>query len=778
MFTGSDSVVSGTRSKTQIWLVGQTRSELPHNVLPTTGDVIRTFFHHHKTLKKTVPESCKIVSDGLIEIWNRARIPTTYLPHIVAKLRSVVDKYGAIKKNKGRASNAQQTLEKEFTSNGNKLFDIAHRDAETLCKIIGDKLFLEDQRGCRKMILGGIDTELSAREDRAEQRRKVQEERQVKEKVRKVENASASYQSDDSDSEELDKDDDVGFEIEIPLYYHKQLSATDDCSQSCAAGKKPDFIQEMLSSQDVSSALDRINLSDRKFTILAAAIAKASKEDLNDVALSRSTVHRKRLQSRAKNDMHIREQFLSRNKPPLLVHWDGKVMLDSTNLENRHSNTDRLAVVVTGRDIDKILGIAKIPSGTGQAQANATFQLLHLWELTDDIVGMCFDTTASNTGVNSGACVLLQKLLGRNLMYFACRHHMHEVIIGEVFTVLFGPTRGPNVGLFERFSKFWVHIDRSRYKPLDDARLDSPLLQQLRDAVCLFLKQFLLHDTSYLPREDYKEMITLCLLLLGCELPTGAYHFRVPGAYHLARWMAKVIYCMKIYLFRDQFQLTASERKHLTEFCLFATHLYVNAWISCPVASDAPYNDLLLFKRIKQYTAINSTVAEAAMKKLKNHLWYIGSEMIPLSIFSDKVSGSEKMMIVERMILSGDDWSIRGFKYSAGECESLESKSLHELITSSSTASLRSLGLDVVVLSGKDPETWNDIPSFHEAAEVIRSLKVVNDAAERSVALMSTFNQSITRTESEMQRLVQIVEDNCRRIPDSSKSTLKAYTPR
>ena len=78
----------------------------------------------------------------------------------------------------------------------------------------------------------------------------------------------------------------------------------------------------------------------------------------------------------------------------------------------------------------------------------------------------------------------------------------------------------------------------------------------------------------------------------------------------------------------------------------------------------------------------------------------------------------------------------------------MESKSLHELITSLSTASLCSLGLDVVVLSGKDPEIWNYIPSFHEASEVIRSLTVVNDAAERSVALMSTFNQSITRTES------------------------------
>ena len=44
-----------------------------------------------------------------------------------------------------------------------------------------------------------------------------------------------------------------------------------------------------------------------------------------------------------------------------------------------------------------------------------------------------------------------------------------------------------------------------------------------------------------------------------------------------------------------------------------------------------------------------------------------------------------------------------------------------------------------------------------------------------SVALMSTFNQSITKTESEMQKLIQVVEDNRKRIPDCRKSILMIY---
>jgi len=77
-----------------------------------------------------------------------------------------------------------------------------------------------------------------------------------------------------------------------------------------------------------------------------------------------------------------------------------------------------------------------------------------------------------------------------------------------------------------------------------------------------------------------------------------------------------------------------------------------------------------------------------------------------------------------------------------------------------------------------DPETWNDSPVYTQNKSIISSLKVINDIAERSIALMSNFNASITENESEMQRLIQVVEDHRQRVPDSSKRTLNAYTVR
>ena len=272
-------------------------------------------------------------------------------------------------------------------------------------------------------------------------------------------------------------------------------------------------------------------------------------------------------------------------------------------------------------------------------------------------------------------------------------------------------------------------------------------------------------------------MVELALLFLNIPSSSAQFHFQHPGAYHMARWMAKVIYCFKIYAFRKQFKLTVKEERSLEEFCLFAALVYVESWISCPIACDAPRNDLNLLRKFKMYENVNKEVSQAATRKLQNHLWYLGPEMVPLSLFSTKVSDEEKRLIVSKLIQSGDDWSTRGIKYPSKNCDELLNKRLHELVNSSSTAALKTLGLDVRVLADLDPQSWNNLQPFQDVNTAVQSLSVVNDSAERSIALMSVFNDSITKSEKEMQKLIQVVEENRKRIPDTRKTTLSSYLP-
>jgi len=55
-----------------------------------------------------------------------------------------------------------------------------------------------------------------------------------------------------------------------------------------------------------------------------------------------------------------------------------------------------------------------------------------------------FDTTSSNTGLLSGACVILDQLIGRPLLNLGCRHHVLELVLagGCCFWSVHGTKQG------------------------------------------------------------------------------------------------------------------------------------------------------------------------------------------------------------------------------------------------------------------------------------------------------------------------------------------------
>lgn len=57
----------------------------------------------------------------------------------------------------------------------------------------------------------------------------------------------------------------------------------------------------------------------------------------------------------------------------------------------------------------KLFGVLKTRNGTEKAQAAAVFEVLEKWNFTERINFVSFNTTANNTGVNTGASVLVEK---------------------------------------------------------------------------------------------------------------------------------------------------------------------------------------------------------------------------------------------------------------------------------------------------------------------------------------------------------------------------------
>ena len=50
----------------------------------------------------------------------------------------------------------------------------------------------------------------------------------------------------------------------------------------------------------------------------------------------------------------------------------------------------------------KLWGVQRLEKASGKAQANASYDLLEVWNLKQHVKALVFDTTASNTGWNSG----------------------------------------------------------------------------------------------------------------------------------------------------------------------------------------------------------------------------------------------------------------------------------------------------------------------------------------------------------------------------------------
>lgn len=63
------------------------------------------------------------------------------------------------------------------------------------------------------------------------------------------------------------------------------------------------------------------------------------------------------------------------------------------------------------------------------------------------------------------------------------------------------------------------------------------------------------------------------------------------------------------------------------------------------------------------------------------------------------------------------------------------------------------------------PEQWEDDEGFQEGRRKMKKLKVVNDGAERGVAMITTFNDSLTKDEETEQALLQVVEHHRRLHP-------------
>ena len=732
------------RKDSCIFLVGPTISELIGAKLPSNRQVLSLFYHQHKDKGATLHHAAISVIGKVLPFWERARLPTKEVYNAITKLEKLVSKLALLKKSIRRRGAVQKEKEDNFSDSLDDLFDIAHSTNEATNPV--DRKFLACQRKKgREGCMLGVDQLLTEKEVRSRIRKQEEEFRRAK-ACKEAHPVSCTHFSDESESEEVYHD-------ELDTNHYNFVPEHQDY-ESTPHAKRGKF---QMMTPGVTEALDRTKTTDRAAVFILTKAAEALGHDPKDININRTSIHSHRVKHRALFAEAIKTTFAP--NVPLTVHWDGKLLMDLTGNEY----VDRLPIIVTGVGVQQLLGVPKIGSGTGLNQATAVMAALKEWGISERVAAISFDTTASNTGHLKGACVILQQQLDRELLHLACRHHIFELIIGSVFVTCTTVSSGPDVALFIRFKNQYQFLVLSNYQSGVETEVLSGILGSCKESIVCFAKE---HLSYHHPRDDYQEFLELVIIFLG-EAPGRGVHFRSPGAMHHGRWMSKVIYSLKIWLFRGQFDLTNKEKKGLERICTFIVKIYVKTWFTAPIAAAAPKSDLQLVKDLKDYAAIDPEVSKAALKKIGSHLWYLSEDLVGLSLFDDDVRPYTKTSIVKSMF---DEGLHNPGKRAIIDMETVGGKELQHFASKQSLLLFTRLGLSTAILEA-DPNSWKERDDYRRSQNIISNLEVINDEAERGVSLIQGYNRQITHDECQLQFLLNVVKEHRKKYPNALKRT-------
>lgn len=388
--------------------------------------------------------------------------------------------------------------------------------------------------------------------------------------------------------------------------------------------------------------MDRCQLSTRDAVYVLQATAEALGHNIDELIINKTSINRVRKTKRRERAEAIKDIF--KNMPPafVTVHWDGK-LLPALNV--RDSKEERLPIVISYGDCEKIIAVPKLNNSTGKEQALAVHNALVDWNIEDKVQFLCFDTTASNTGRFNGACVLLEQKLNRELFYLPCRHHIYELVLRSVFEAKISQTvNSPNIPLFQQFKENWKNINSNNIENGTKSIAKYLTTAEIKDLL-IFYKAKLQENAV---RCDYRELIELSILFLDGDIEKKL-KVHPPGAMHQARWMSRSIYCLKIFLLRSQLTLCNKEKNALRFVCIFIVKLYVKAWINCNDVLRAPYQDLSFLQSLKNFETIDKSISTAAVNKFRRHLWYLCDDVAAFSFFDGDVSIQTKVEMVKNI---------------------------------------------------------------------------------------------------------------------------------
>ncbi|XP_065684263.1 uncharacterized protein LOC124807852 isoform X1 [Hydra vulgaris] len=697
------------------------------------------------------------VVSSLKKIWKRSAIPIVADQHIRSKILCLEDRRKKLSKNKLRDTPHNLRKIDAYKLEIKCLFDISVNDAQQ--KILLNKQvtkkernidinFLNDQRGERKAVMGGIDKKYLFTTRRKQKGIEFTNKRMTTSNSNRLASKFITNltlnQVRNSSVEAQNKEDNQDFE------YQK------DCKPR-SHKRKPDFVEVMLPRKILKATAvtaKRYGIQSSAHTATLANVINSAGGNLKDfdISVTSAKVHSSAVIS--EYGLKVKEDFFVKAKGKLLcVHFDTKIVKEY--FYGANINVERLALQK---------------------------QLRKYWNLGisgDSVHSVCFDTTSSNTGWMQGACVLLEKWQGRPLLWFACRHHIYELHIKHVALAVSGNmSDGPVDNLFKKIQNFWEtikpDINLNNLNRFEWSKRKGTFLEEQALKTKIYLEYALF--TEKFPRGDYKHLAELVLVWLGSD-KLGNFKFRKPIAFHHARFLSKAIYYMtieRLTFHLQQFDIIREEEiATVPQIAEFIGLFHARWFLKAPLAVSSPSLDLCAIRDMTKYGSFKKTVSTTAIKSIKNHLWFLTERNVVFALCDETLDNNIREKIAKKLFLYPRPSNLTLGKPLFPNIDIKKIPELWQLVGPQSWILIQQLNLSVIEtewmqVSSKD---WNNFSGYRVLKTFVEKLTVVNDCAERGVKLIQDFTH-ICQDEKLKQSLMISISNHRQKFSVNSKKNL------
>ena len=234
-------------------------------------------------------------------------------------------------------------------------------------------------------------------------------------------------------------------------------------------------------------------------------------------------------------------------------------------------------------------------------------------------------------------------------------------------------TKSPEEKLFKHFKKNFHLIDTRDIQQFKwEGDKDSPvgpfkLSSELALSVKAWAEDCCLNGSF--PREDYRELLELVTHVLGGvirrrsttnkNMPPRVVGFQMeqPGAFHHARFMAKAIYYVKMYMVLPQLNanalVTAEQATQVERMSRYIILLYARYFLQTALTSAAPNLDLTFWRNVMRYRTIDQQISQAVEESVHRQMFYLTEELVVLALCDKHTTAVEKEMIVKALLQAG-----------------------------------------------------------------------------------------------------------------------------